>query len=174
MSVEMRFKQGIQAIFAFRHTIGDDQLADVLTPEQIAIFRLLPHVEQLHSVNVLNTARQSSSDIPHDLAVACLLHDVGKSRFPLALWQKSLAVILKRIIPQRFEAWSKGDHGDNWRQMFTVRENHPRWSVELVQHTDITERALWLILHHGHDLEQFANHPHYDLLRRLKQADDAN
>lgn len=174
MSFTMRFKQGIRAIFAFRHTIDDTQIDDVLTPEQIAIFRLLPHVEQLHSVNVLNTVRAQSPDVPHDLAVACLLHDVGKSRFPLSLWQKSLAVIFKRLIPKRFEAWSKGDHGDNWRQMFTVRENHPRWSVELVEQTAITERALWLILHHGHDLEQFTTHPYYDLLRRLQRADDAN
>lgn len=174
MSVEMRVKQGVRAIFAFRHTIEDQQLGEILTPEQIEIFRLLPHVEQVHSLNVLNTVRQQSADVPHDLAVACLLHDVGKSRFPLALWQKSLAVILKALMPKRFERWSKGEHGDNWRQMFTVRENHPRWSVELVQHTDITERALWLILHHGHDLEQFTTHPYHELLRRLKQADDAN
>lgn len=174
MSVEMRVKQGVRAIFAFRHTIPDEHLTDILTPEQIEIFRLLPHVEQLHSVNVLHTARQQAPELPHDLAMACLLHDVGKSKFPLALWQKSLAVILKALIPKRFEAWSKGDHEDSWKKMFTVKENHPRWSVELLQHTDISERTLWLILHHGHDLEQFTTHPYHDLLRRLKKADDAN
>jgi hypothetical protein len=174
MAVGIRLKQGIRALFAFSVPV-DEALAEAyLPPAQMALFRKLRKAEQLHSLNVLRTVLQQEATTPQDLAVAALLHDVGKIRYPMAIWQKSCVVIVRHFLPSFHARWSADEHCTDWRRMFVVGVHHPKWSAELVAQVGGTPRALWLIRHHADEVSAHTHHPDVTLLKRLKSADDAN
>lgn len=173
-AIQQRLRQGIRALFAFTQT-PDFMLAErYLNAEQMALFRRMRRSEQLHSLNVLRDVLVQSQETPLALAVSALLHDVGKSRFPLAIWQKSVAVIIRKASPSLYTRWSNGNPESRWYRAFVVAEKHPFWSYELVRSTGADECALWLIEHHADGLELWAGHDYVELLARLKEADDSN
>lgn len=174
MSAVSRLRQGVRAVFAQTQTV-DYALADhYLNPEQRGLLRRLNRGEQLHSLNVLRDVLAQEAHTPHDLAVAALLHDVGKSRYPMRVWQKTLAVLCRKFAPATYQRWSEGDPHDSIARACVVAEHHPAWSRDLVAPTGASERALWLIGHHADPLDDWQEHPHALLLRRLQRADDAN
>jgi hypothetical protein len=169
MAAVNRLRQGVRALIAFTHEVDYALAGAYLNPRQLALFKQMKRGEQLHSLNVLRGV-MAQGDVPGDLALAALLHDVGKTRYPLAIWQKSVAVIVRRFSPGRFAAWSARDPRHPWFRPFAVSVGHPRWSAELVAVTGASERALWLIAHHD-DRAAAAASP---LLARLQRADDVN
>ncbi len=173
MAAANRLRQGVRALIAFTHEVDYALAGAYLNPAQLALFKQMKRSEQLHSLNVLRGV-MAQGDVPHDLALAALLHDVGKTRYPLAVWQKTVAVIFRRLSPARFVAWSACDPRHLWYRPFVVSESHPRWGAELVAATGASERALWLIAHHADPLRERTAHPHAPLLARLKRADDVN
>jgi hypothetical protein len=174
MAATQRVRQGIRALLAFTRAVDYDLVAEYLSPQQLALFRQMRRSEQLHSLNVLRSAL-AQGPVPDDLAVAALLHDVGKVRHPLAIWQKSLAVIVRAFSPGLFRRWSQVEQPRPWQLACVVAEQHPAWSAELAAAADTSERALWLISHHDRSATDWGeNHPHVYLLKRLQAADDAN
>ncbi len=174
MAVRTRIKQGVRALLAFSVPVDEALAAAHLSPAQMTLFRQLRRAEQLHSLNVLRAVHAQDAHTPPDLAVAALLHDVGKIRYPLSLWQKSLVVVVRKIMPKLHQRWSMDENATGWRRMFAVGVHHPRWSAELVAAVGGTDRALWLIRHHAEAIITHENPTYIDLLRRLKAADDAN
>lgn len=174
MAVAGRLRQGFRAVFAFSQPVDLDLAAQYLSPELLALFGRMQRGEQLHSLRVLRDVLAQESNTPHDLALAALLHDVGKSRYPLAVWQKTLTVLVRAGLPGLFKKWSKGDAVNFWLRPFVVHVQHPLWSAELIAAEGTSERAVWLVEHHADSLNLWVNHPNRDLLRRLQVADDAN
>lgn len=174
MSVVYRFKQGIRALFAFSVAVDEDLASAYLNQEQMRIFQSMQHSEQLHSLNVLRSVLAQEKETPHDLAIAALLHDCGKSRYALSVVQKTLTVLVRRFMPGRFATWSQGSPENFFTRSFVVNQQHPVWGAELLADTDTPGRVLWLIAHHADDIEQWQGHPYEPLLRRLKRADDVN
>ncbi len=168
-----RLRQGLRALFAFARPVDLDLAARYLTPEQVALFQRMRRGERLHSLNVLR-ALLAQGDTPPDLAVAALLHDVGKSRYPLALWQKSIAVLVRAFNPALFERLSRGDPRRWWQRPYAVYVQHPAWSAELLAQTYASDTALWLVAHHADAAERWRDHDLYPLLQRLQTADDTN
>lgn len=173
MTAVYRFRQGVRALFAFARPVDDTLAARTLPPAQLALFRQLRRGEQLHSLAVLR-AVLAQGDTPPALATAALLHDVGKIRFPLAVWQKSAAVLVRAFLPSWFRRWSDGDPRRFWQRPFVVYVHHPRWSADLLAQTHAEPDAVWLAEHHADDAELWRDHPLYTLLKRLQAADDAN
>ena len=179
MGAKYRLTQGLRALTAFRETPDVQMAARFLSQPQLALFRGLPLMEQRHALNVLNDALAQpiptdDSRALDDLAVAALLHDCGKSRYPVRVWQKSLAVMTRKLSRRLFD-WMATHDAQNllWRG-FAVKAHHPAWGAQMVAEAGVSERALWLITHHQDQPEQWDSHSHAALLRALQTADDAN
>jgi hypothetical protein len=173
MTAAYRILQGLQAIFAFAQPVELPLAAQYLTPELLALFSQMRHSEQLHSLNVLRDVLAAGMT-PPDLAVATLLHDVGKSRYPLRTWQKSVAVMVRQFAPHLFDRWSKGDPANLWMRPFVVYVEHPKWSAAMIAAAGASEAAIWLVAHHQESASRWQDHNLSSLLERLQQADDAN
>lgn len=175
MRVFIRLRQGIRALLAFSQPVDYALAAEHLSPALMACFQAMRRSEQLHSLNVLRHLQaESSIPLPPDLAVAALLHDCGKSRYPFPTWQKTLVVLVKAAAPSLFDQLSAAPE-ENWlARPFVLSVHHPAWSAELVAPAGASPRAIWLIAHHADPLTQWKDHPDYALLARLRVADDAN
>lgn len=174
----LRLRQGARSLLADWRPVDLDLAARYLTPELLALFKTMSRGEQLHSLNVLRTVQQHSQRadlaVPHDLAVAALLHDVGKSRCRLNTAEKTLGVMVRMLLPAQARRWGESQHlNHRWRRIFMVYWQHPGWSAALVQ-GKVSERALWLIEHHADSAQRWMDHPDCDLLIRLQAADDWN
>ncbi len=173
MTAVRRLRQGVRALFAFAQPVDYALVAEYLAPPLLARFRQMRRSEQLHSVRVLRTLL-AQGDVAHDLAVAALLHDVGKSLYPLSLWQRSLPVIVRRISPRLLLRLSQGDPRVDWRRGFVVYVQHPAWSGELIRRGGGSDQAVWLAAHHADALTTWHDHPLVRQLARLQAADDLN
>lgn len=169
-----RIQQGVSALLAFARAVDYDLAARYLTSEQLALFKQMARAEQLHSLNVLRDVLAQADETPHDLAVAALMHDVGKSRRHLSVAQKTISVLVKRFWPALEQRLTADERTDFWHAPFTVRRYHPKWSAELLAQRGASERAIWLAQHHQDDAATWQDHPNYPLLLRLQAADDAN
>ncbi|MGQ9887339.1 MAG: HD domain-containing protein [Aggregatilineales bacterium] len=174
MSATQRVRQGVRALLNAAQPVDRKLAAAYLTPAQLALFDRLRRSEQLHSLNVLR-AVLAQEQAPHDLAVAALLHDVGKARYPFPAWQKTLVVLARAAFPRRYARWAAADADSNrWARPFAISMQHPVWGAELAAAAGASPRAVWLIAHHADPLAAHAGHPYAPLLARLQRADDAN
>jgi hypothetical protein len=173
MTARYRIQQGLRALFAFLRPIDRDLAEQVLTPDLLACFDSMRRGEQQHSLNVLRQLLAEGS-IPDDLGVAALLHDVGKSRYPFPVWEKTLVVLVRAFAPRLFDRLSSGQETNRLCRPFILSVHHPTWSAEIVRAAGASARAVWLIDHHADDAAQWNRHPHVQLLERLQAADDAN
>ena len=173
MAAAQRVRQGLRALFAFSQPLDLDLTAYYLSPPLLTLFSQMKHSEQLHSLNVLRSV-QTQGAVPRDLAVAALLHDVGKSRYPLRVWQKTLAVLVYSTWPGLFQRWSAGDPNNPLQRPFVVYLQHPQWSADMIAAAGASDAAVWLVRHHADHSSAPSRPQQAEWLRRLQQADDAN
>lgn len=173
MAAVQRFRQGVRVLLAFTTEVDCDLAESYLNAGQMRLFQQMQRSEQLHSLNVLR-ALLDRGPTPHDLATAALLHDIGKIRYPLDLVQKTLAVLVREGAPALYHRLSERSPRHWLYCTFVVAEKHPAWGAEIIEKTRPTERVCWLVAHHADPLHWWEGHPHYDLLKRLRAADDAN
>ncbi|MCY4021110.1 MAG: HD domain-containing protein [Chloroflexi bacterium] len=168
-----RVEQGIRALFAFATPI-DLQLANqYLSSKELDAFQKMSRADQLHSLNVLRTVMKQRESVPLPLAVAALMHDVGKCRCHLTVWQKTLAVLVKHLIPSLADRLGREENLSIWRAPFVVRSRHAQWSGEILRACCADEVAVWLVEHHQADILAHRDHPQATLLQCLQRADEA-
>jgi hypothetical protein len=160
-------------------TNADQQrVAAILLPAAMSLFRAMPRDAQRHSLNVL-FALEAGGDIPIDLAVAALLHDVGKttasaSGMHLNLWLRGPLVILERLAPTWARRIALDDPRRPWRYALYVHLEHPAIGARLARSAGCSPLACWLIEHHQDEAAEGALDKHRQLLRLLQEADNQN
>ena len=145
----------------------------VLTAEQMQLFSRLQPSEQVHALRVLHTVQQHGESDP-DLNTAALLHDIGKARAPLRLWERVLIVLGRGLFPKRARIWGVGQCR-GWRRPFVVAEQHPIWGSQMAADVGATPLAASLILRHQSAEQSEPVSPREDhLLNILQVADHQN
>lgn len=173
MTAATRLRQGLRALLAFSQPLDLDLAEQYLSADLLALFRRMQRSEQLHSLNVLRSVLAQGAT-PRDLAVAALLHDVGKARYPLYVWQKTLVVLVRAGLPRVFERWGQGSLSNSFQRPFVVYREHPAWSAEWIAAAGASEASVWLVQHHADSRAEGNAQPYGEWLRRLQQADDAH
>ncbi len=166
-----RVAQGIGALFAFARSPDMGLARQHLSSCEYNAFRSLSRSEQLHSLNVLHKALAGDPNAPKALISAALLHDIGKSRYRLSTWQKTLAVLIEAIAPRLSHRLSENEALSFWRAPFIVRRHHAKWSGEILRHCGSGADVIWLVERHQEDPEQYRDNQRYALLASLQSAD---
>ncbi|MDX1600689.1 MAG: HD domain-containing protein [Anaerolineales bacterium] len=146
--------------------------AEILTPAQLLLFRSLPVPDQAHALRVLEALRARGEDDPLLLAAA-LLHDVGKVRCPLTVWERAIAVLVGRLAPQLLQRWGRG-RPTGWRRPFVAATQHPGWGAEMLAEVGAPRRLVALVRHHQVEPAGISNGELIEGLRALRTADDRN
>lgn len=140
----------------------------LLTPEQMTLFSHLQPSEQRHSLRVLADLQAAGETHP-DLMIAALLHDIGKIRYPLRLWQRVFIVLAKAVWPTHSRAWGQ-NQPQGWRTIFAVAAQHPAWGANLALEAGVSPQAANLIRQHQNPLAT-ENQVENRLLAALQKAD---
>ena len=86
-----------------------EQIAYILTPSSLALFRSMAIQDQRHGLDVC--AELQRADHTHrDLLAAALLHDVGKAAAQIPAWQRAVVVLLNRLAPRLLVYLGQTDH----------------------------------------------------------------
>jgi hypothetical protein len=169
-----RMTQGVRALLAFTQDVDYTLPERYLSPGLLRVFRQMQRNEQLHSVRVLESVLAQQPETPHDLAVAALMHDSGKVRYPLSVYGKTVAVLVRRLFPVLYRYASERDpRRAVWARPCVVAVYHPMWGADILRQHDAPERAVWLVEHHQEVVAGWMDHPYAGLLWRLQQADDS-
>ena len=147
------------------------EITAVLTPAEYALYQRYSLTDQQHTYQVLSLLRQAGYTQPA-LQTAALLHDVGKTKVPINIIERSVAVLAHKFFPKKTAVWGQGD-ATGWKRPFVVKAQHPQWSAEMAQAVGSDPLAVWLMAHHQTPLPPRAQwDERWQLLDQLQWADD--
>ena len=143
----------------------------VLSPTEQQLFRRFSPSDQWHSYRVA-ALLQAAGQTHSDLLAAALLHDIGKTRIPISVIDRSLIVLAQWLFPQRIAQWGAGEPV-GWKRPFVVKMQHPEWGAQMVTEAGSRQLAVSLIRRHQDKLIE-VNNEEDCLLQLLQWADDQN
>jgi hypothetical protein len=153
---------------------GDlEAVSTVLFPEERNLFQQLPAADQNHSLRVFRSLKTQGEDDP-DLLKAALLHDLGKTRYPLRRWERVFAVLAAGLFPRRAQVWGEGKP-TGMRRPLVIIQQHSHWGADLAKAAGSSPRTVWFIHNHEKNLpEGSPSDEDLFLLRKLQTADNTN
>ena len=152
--------------------VARSEVAAVLTANEMALFEQFSLNDQWHSYRVMKMLRDAGHVQP-PLLVAALLHDVGKTKLPLSIWERSLIVLATILLPGQTAVWGQGE-AVGWKRPFVVKAQHPAWSADLAAQAGSQPLAVRLMQRHQDTIQPEDNSTEAELLRLLQWADDQN
>jgi putative nucleotidyltransferase with HDIG domain len=174
-------KRFLYRIRQYRHAVSarptDDDLEEVsvwLTPSQRMLFSQLPPSDQMHAIEVTRKLLLQGETHP-ELLAAALLHDVGKSRYPLQPWERAAIVVGQKLSPRLLENLLRSRATHRLRRLHTVAAQHPAWGAEMARQAGVSPLAEALIRRHQDPLEDpISDHLSQEdcLLIKLQAVDD--
>ncbi len=149
---------------------GLEEARRLLTDQQLELFEMMAPSEQAHALRVLERIRMQGGRHP-DLLVAALLHDVGKNRYPLRLFEQVLVVLARTYFPDRMSDWGRGKP-QGLRRALVIAKQHPYWGAEMAARAGASPLAVNLIWRHQESPSIVPQNLEDRLLRTLQAADD--
>ena len=167
-----RAEQFWKALFA-RPRAGElAWVKEILSPSQFELFQQMQPSEQAHAIQVCADLKAEGRQ-EGDLLVAALLHDVGKIKAPLSVWERVWIVLGKKLFPKKVVQWGQGE-AKGCRKAFVVAQKHPAWGAALVEESGASPLAVKLIrCHQDADVEVLTEKERM-LLTALQRVDDQN
>jgi putative nucleotidyltransferase with HDIG domain len=126
--------------------------------------------EQAHSLEVLRRLQASGEQEP-DLLTAALLHDVGKTRRPLRLWER-VWIVLAGKLASRGGGSEPLERLPWWQKPLAVAVQHPAWGAEMAHAAGCSPRVVALIRRHQDKGTLNLQVEEDALLRKLQSVDD--
>lgn len=172
MGAFYRVRQFFHTLIAKPEASQLEKVDRVLESPLAALFMRMSPPDQLHSLRVLDTLQREGQSDP-DLLAAALLHDVGKSVYPLSILDRVIIVLANRFLPGRVIRWGRSEPR-GWRRSFVIATQHPHWGAELAAQHGASPRLVALIRHHQ-DKTPLRNDSGQDaLLQHLQRVDSQN
>jgi hypothetical protein len=169
-----RFSQFWKAVFSAPAPEDLKVVSSVLSPEQLSLFRQMQPSEQAHSIQVMYTVLEAingrTSEHQQDLLAAALLHDVGKNRYPLRLWERVLIVLSRAFNPELVKRWGE-EEPTGWRRAFVVSERHPEWGAQMAAAAGASPLTEALIRRHQMLMSVYQGDAEDEYLSILQSAD---
>jgi hypothetical protein len=148
LGVYYRASQFWQALTANPATEDLDRASQVLSPKLMALFLNQTASIQVHSLNVFSQLWDHGERSP-DVLSAALLHDVGKSCYPLRIWERVVVVIGQALAQRQADLWGQAKPR-GWKRPFVVARKHAAWGAEMVAAGGASPLTVALIRRH-HD-----------------------
>lgn len=168
-----RAKQFFQTISASPLSADtQNQIEALLTPKEFELFNRYSRSDGQHAYRVLCTL-QHSNHTQTDLMKAALLHDIGKTRVHLSVWDRIVAVLGMNFFPQRAKRWAIGEL-DSWQRPFVVKTQHAAWGAEMAAAAGCSTLTANLIRRHQDIIAPHPKNEEDKLLALLQWADDQN
>jgi putative nucleotidyltransferase with HDIG domain len=170
--IKYRYRQFIQAINGSPSLSHLDEVSQTLNGKQLKLFQQLQPSEQLHAILVFQQLKRLGNS-HHNLLVAALLHDVGKTRYPINNLQRIIIVIFDKLFPNWVKR-TKDSSPVGWKRPFVVAENHAEWGAEMATLCDSDVMTVKLIRRHQTKIAGKFIKLEDQLLYALQQADNQN
>ena len=143
---------------------------NLLSPSLYKLFKQMPAVEQAHALQVYRQLAAQGHTEPH-LLTAALLHDVGKSRFPLRLWERVWAVLVQAFAPRLAADWQLGEPA-GLKRALVVAYCHPGWGAQMAKEQGADQQVVEIIRRHQEKQAQVSMDETGRLLAALQAVDD--
>ena len=152
LSAYYRVSQFFRGFFAKITSEERLQVQQQLSAAEYTLFCRMPIDAQRHSLNVYQMLLAAGKD-DTDLAVAALLHDVGKvaadeSGVRLNLWLRVPLVFAEATWAALIPRLSSPIPKDGWRYAFYVHVEHPQIGAKWAEEAGASKVACWLIASH--------------------------
>lgn len=172
-----RISQFWIGLLAGVQAVDETRAAALLAPDALALFRRMPLDARRHSLRVLQTL-EAEAPVPVDLAVAALLHDVGKvaareAGAYLGLWLRGPIVLTEAVAPNLLTQLAAAQPSRSLRYAIYVQLHHPEIGAAWARAVGASDLTCWLIAEHQNKVGR-TDTPEAALLVRLQAADDQN
>lgn len=147
-----------------------EYVKSIITNEEFELFTKLLKSEQKHSVRIAKYIENSiDNNLINDkeiinnkqlLIKAALLHDIGKSKSPINVIEKSIIVILNKLTKGNLRNFKKS-------QKVQCYYNHADYSYELLNKVNNNKRLLEIVKNHHKETND-------KLIIFFKDSDDKN
>lgn len=118
------------------------------------LFQTQSPADQRHALDVAIDLLQKHDSLSpsqeRSLIQAALLHDCGKIRYPIKIWQR-VYIVLSAKLPQPAQEFLQGL--TKYRSLsfpLILAQQHPQWGATLAAEAGLSKEAVELILNHHH------------------------
>ncbi|MEK9161665.1 MAG: HD domain-containing protein [Chloroflexota bacterium] len=146
------------------------EVKQVLPPPLFELFIQMRPSDQFHSYCVRQMLIERGQTNP-DLLLAALLHDVGKAKMPLMIWERVLIVLGFKFFRDRAIQLGRRQLTPLARS-FVVAVQHPAWGADMVNVAGGSPVLIELIRRHQDKIE--SQDELSEMLKALQAVDNLN